>query len=323
MFAPCAQCGRIAADGDRFCAGCGVKLASVCRHCDHPLPSDAAFCPSCGASVADDIRPAPLEDRRRVSVLFIDLINFTPYVERSDPEVVRAMQTAFFSTARRVIGQYGGVVEKYIGDAVMALFGAPVATETDALRCVRAGLELQRVLARFAPGGEAQGGTTELQFRVGVATGEALVDLTAAHDGGQAIVAGDVVNTAARLQSVAPPGGVLVCGATYALTKTTIEYEAREPVVLRGRSSPTEVWLALAPVQHPPPDREHDATPLIDREHELGLLINALQRCVRDRVPQVAPLLGPAGLGKSRLVPELRRYAERHIDETLTLRPGR
>lgn len=233
------------------------------------------------------------------------------------------MQTAFFSTARRVIGQYGGVVEKYIGDAVMALFGAPVATETDALRCVRAGLELQRVLARFAPGGEAQGGTTELQFRVGVATGEALVDLTAAHDGGQAIVTGDVVNTAARLQSVAPPGGVLVCGATYALTKTTIEYEAREPVVLRGRSSPTEVWLALAPVQHPPPDREHDATPLIDREHELGLLINALQRCVRDRVPQVVTLLGQAGIGKSRLVRELRRYAERHIDEPLTWRTGR
>ncbi len=158
------------------------------------------------------------EDRRRVSVLFVDLIDFTPYAERADPEQVRAMQTGFFSAARRVVGQYGGVVEKYIGDAVMALFGAPVATETDPLRCVRAGLELQRVLARFAPEGADAAG---MRFRVGVATGEALVDVAAARDGGQAIVAGDVVNTASRLQSSAPPGGVLVCGNTHALTKDT------------------------------------------------------------------------------------------------------
>ncbi len=119
---------------------------------------------------------ADREDRRRVSVLFVDLIDFTPYVERADPELVRGMQTGFFTAARRVVGQYGGVVEKYIGDAVMALFGAPVATETDALRCVRAGLELQRVLARFTPGG-TNGNGDGMRFRVGVATGEALVDV--------------------------------------------------------------------------------------------------------------------------------------------------
>lgn len=151
------------------------------------------------------------------------------------------MQTGFFSAARRVVGQYGGVVEKYIGDAVMALFGAPVATETDALRCVRAGLELQRVLTRFAPTG-----ADALRFRVGVATGEALVDVAAARDGGQAIVAGDVVNTASRMQSVAPPGGVLVCGVTHALTRDAIRYSEQPPVTLRGRSTTTEVWLALS-----------------------------------------------------------------------------
>ncbi|AVT33753.1 adenylate/guanylate cyclase domain-containing protein [Plantactinospora sp. BC1] len=321
MSATCTRCGRISAVGDRYCGGCGTELTSACPHCDQPLAADAAFCTACGKPrPAQPGRPAvmPQEDRRRVSVLFVDLIDFTPYVERADPELVRGMQTAFFSAARRVIGQYGGVVEKYIGDAVMALFGAPVATETDPLRCVRAGLELQRVLTRFTPTG-----SDHLRFRVGVATGEALVDVAAARDGGQAIVAGDVVNTASRMQSVAPPGGVLVCGTTYALTRDAIRYSEQAPVTLRGRSSPTEVWLALAPVDRQPPDREPDTTPLIDREHELGLLVNALHRSMRDRLPQMVTVLGHAGIGKSRLVRELFRHTERLTDEPLTWRVGR
>ncbi|GIJ68687.1 hypothetical protein Voc01_036040 [Virgisporangium ochraceum] len=236
-------------------------------------------------------------------MLFVDLIDFTPYVERTDPEQVRDLQTAFFAAARRVITQYGGVVEKYIGDAVMALFGAPVATETDAVKCVRAGLELQRVLDRYADGG--------LRCRVGVTTGEALVDVAAARDGGQAIVAGDVVNIAARLQSVAPPGGVLVSGATYAATKSVIRYAAQPPVTLRGRSQPTEVWLAIAPMQRVHPDREIGATPLVNRTHELALLVNALDRAVADRIPQVVTVLGHAGIGKSRLVRELYQHSQR------------
>lgn len=236
-------------------------------------------------------------------MLFVDLIDFTPYVERTDPEQVRDLQTAFFAAARRVITQYGGVVEKYIGDAVMALFGAPVATETDAVKCVRAGLELQRVLDRYSDGG--------LRCRVGVTTGEALVDVAAARDGGQAIVAGDVVNIAARLQSVAPPGGVLVSGATYAATKSVIRYAAQPPVTLRGRSAPTEVWLAIAPMQRVHPDREIGATPLVNRTHELALLVNALDRAVTDRIPQVVTVLGHAGIGKSRLVRELYQHSQR------------
>jgi class 3 adenylate cyclase len=293
------------------------------------VAADAAFCTGCGHRIPAGLGPgsAPQEDRRRVSVLFVDLIDFTPYVERADPEVVRSMQTAFFSAARRVVGQYGGVVEKYIGDAVMALFGAPVATETDAVRCVRAGLELQRVLARFVPAtaapepaNDAAGG---MRFRVGVATGEAIVDVTAAHDGGQAIVAGDVVNTASRLQSVAPPGGVLVCGSTHQLTRTAIVYDDQPPVTLRGRSTPTEVWLARAPVQRQHPDREPTPAPLIDREHELGLLVNALHRSLRDRIPQLVTVFGRAGIGKSRLVRELFGHAERLVDQPLTWRTGR
>ncbi|GAA2612947.1 hypothetical protein GCM10010399_49800 [Dactylosporangium fulvum] len=337
----CARCGRQAGEGDRFCGGCGAELSPACVACGRTLSPDAAFCTGCGtprdaAAAARNLSraerpmgratvPIPVprsEDRRRISVLFVDLIDFTPYVERADPELVRELQQSFFSTAREVIGQYGGVVEKYIGDAVMALFGAPVATETDAVRCVRAGLELQRVLARYA--NTAEGSTDRaLRFRVGVATGEALVDVAAARDGGQAIVAGDVVNTASRLQSLAPPGGVLVCGSTYALTKSSIRYEAQPPAVLRGRSTPTEVWLALAPLRRNHPDREAGSTPLVNRTHELSLLVNALHRGLRERTPQLVTVLGHAGIGKSRLVHELFLHAERLFDAPVAWRTGR
>ncbi|WJK43970.1 adenylate/guanylate cyclase domain-containing protein [Solwaraspora sp. WMMA2056] len=320
MAAPCEKCGRTAADTDRFCGGCGAPLTAICAHCDRPLPADANFCTSCGQpqGARRTVTEPSHEDRRRVSVLFIDLINFTPYAERADPEQVRRTQTAYFAVVRRVVGQYGGVVEKYIGDAVMALFGAPVATENDAVRCVRTGLDLRRALDDFTDGaGEG------LRFRIGVATGEALVDIAAARDGGQAFVAGDVVVTASRLQSAAPPGGLLVCGVTHALTRDAIRYDAQPTVTLRGRSSPTEVWLALAPLRPPPVDRQTDATPLIDREHELGLLVNALYRSIREQRPQVLTVLGQAGIGKSRLVRELLRHTERMVDQPVTWRIGR
>jgi class 3 adenylate cyclase len=267
--------------------------------------------------------PTPSEDRRRISVLFVDLIDFTPYAERADPEIVRELQKDFFATARNVISQYGGVVEKYIGDAVMALFGAPVATETDAVRCVRAGLELQRVLSRFAASDDAASGERSLRFRVGVATGEAIVDVAAARDGGQAIVAGDVVNTASRLQSLAPPGGVLICGTTYALVKSSINCAAQPPVTLRGRSTPTEVWLALAPLRRNHPARETGSTPLVNRTHELSLLVNALHRALRERTPQLVTVLGHAGIGKSRLVHELFQHAQQLFDARVAWRTGR
>ncbi|MGY0233594.1 AAA family ATPase [Longispora urticae] len=313
----CTQCGRPGADDDKFCGGCGKSLSLDCANCGRTLKPDAQFCTGCGTAAGDGDPPGQQtahEDRRRVSVLFVDLIDSTPYAERVDPEQVRAMQHKFFGTARRVIRQHGGVVEKYIGDAVMALFGAPVATETDPLRCVRAGLELQRALIHEAP-------DAGLRFRVGIVTGEALVDVAAARDGGQAIVAGDVVNTAARLQTSAPPGGVLVCGVTYAATRDAVRYAEQAPLNLRGRSVATEVWLAEAPVRRRPPE-EFDHTPLIDREHELSLLTNALHRAVSERTPQLVTVLGRAGIGKSRLVRELYTHTQRILDAPVAWRTG-
>ena len=248
-------------------------------------------------------------------MLFVDAVSWTPFSERSDPETVRVRQSGFFATVRRIVRQYGGVVEKYVGDAVMVLFGAPVSTETDAVRCVRAGLDVQRALARDTEGsGEA--------FRVGIATGDALVDVAAAHDGGQAILAGDVVNTAFRLQAAAPPGGVLIDAATRAATHTEIRSAEQEPLNLRGRSAPTEAWLALAPVQHLPDERS-DAIAMVGRDHELGLLTGALRHVIDERSPQLVTILGRAGIGKSRLVRELYQHAIALVDTKVAWRSGR
>ena len=256
-------------------------------------------------------------DRRRVSVLFIDVVQFTSYAEGADPEQVRALQNDYFTTVRRIIGQYGGVVEKYIGDAAMALFGAPVATENDPLRCVRAALELQRVLPR-----QARVEAANLRFRVGIATGEALVDVSAARDGGQAIVAGDVVNSGARLQELAPAGGIFIDENTHAATRGDIEYVEQPPAVLRGRSRPSRLWLAVAARRVRPGDLAAEPTPMVDREHERGLLINALHRTVRNHTPQLVTIFGAAGIGKSRLLRELARHAATITDPPICWRVG-
>ena len=275
-----------------------------------------AFCTNCGNSLTE---PPALsqEDRRRVSVLFLDMVWFTTYAERADPEQVRSIQNEYFTTARRAVRQYGGVVEKYIGDAVMALFGAPVATENDPLRCVRAGLEIQRMLPR-----QARIAAAGLGFRVGIASGEALVDLSAARDGGQAIVAGDVVNTAARLQALAPPGGVYLDEDTYKAVRSDVDCIEQEPVTLRGRSVRSRVWLAGAPRHHRPGELSAEPTPMVDREHERGMLITALHRTVRTRVPQLVTIFGAPGIGKSRLIRELARHAAAITDEPVCWRVG-
>ncbi|HEX6077958.1 MAG TPA: adenylate/guanylate cyclase domain-containing protein [Micromonosporaceae bacterium] len=275
-----------------------------CPNCSAVVAPGLGYCTSCGQPIGDPADRAGVgrQERRTVSLLFVDLVGFSGMAEQLDPEDVRRLQVDYFATASAVIHRYGGLIEKYIGDAVMAVFGVPVETEHDASRAVLAGLTLQRELSA-----RPLAGRYRMRTRVGVATGEVLVDLDMARDAGQALVSGDAVATAARLQQHAPPGGVLVSTATHRATMETVRYD--DPPVrvsLAGRSSPMQAWLATAPIDRQEPE-DDEATSFVGRQQELDVLVGVLRRCVRDNQPQLVSVVGAHGLGKSRLARELRR----------------
>ncbi|MEH1102918.1 adenylate/guanylate cyclase domain-containing protein, partial [Micromonospora sp. CPCC 205561] len=245
--------------------------------------------------------PVP-EERRLVTVLFADIVGSTALVDRLDPEDVRALQRAYFDTVAGVLHRWHGVVEKYVGDAVMALFGARRSDGFDAYRAVRAALEIQRALDR-----RTLPGAPRLRVRVGVATGEALVELAGARDGGHGAASGAVITTAARLQEYAPPGGVAICAATHRATVGLVDQRRVPPVALAGRALPVDVWHATGPAR-PGPAR-HDG-PLIGRRRELATARDLIVRAVRERGPRWLSLVGPAGSGRSRLLHELTRAVD-------------
>lgn len=266
---------------------------SVCATCGHENPEDARFCNGCGATLG--VVAAPREERKVVSVVFADLVGSTAMAEQSDPEDVRAMLAAHYERVRGQLERFGGTVEKFIGDAVVAIFGAPVVHEDDAERAVRAALAI-RDAAR-------EGG---VQLRVAVNTGEALVSIDARPAEGQGMVAGDVVNTAARIQSVAPVNGVLVGEATYRATAHLIEYRSAEPVQAKGKSQPVVVWEAVAPRQRFGSDVDQaPIAALVGRDREVDVLRGALARARQELEPQLVTVIGVPGIGKSRLVAEL------------------
>jgi len=184
----------------------------------------------------------PVEERKVVSVLFADLVGFTAHSERADPEDVRELLRPYHSRAKREIERLGGTVEKFVGDAVMGVFGAPTAHEDDAVRAVTAALGIVEAIAELNEGRPG----AELALRAAVNTGEAVVELSAHPERGESMVAGDVVNTAARLQEVAPLDGVVVGELTYRTTRDSIEYEELEPASLKGKAEPVHVWRAIA-----------------------------------------------------------------------------
>ncbi|WP_410809063.1 AAA family ATPase [Micromonospora sp. 067-2] len=234
-----------------------------------------------------------------MTVLFADIVGSTALVDRLDPEDVRALQRAYFDTVAGVLHRWHGVVEKYVGDAVMALFGARQSDGFDAYRAVRAGLEIQAALDRRQMVGDIR-----LRVRVGVATGEVMVDLGGAVSGGHGVASGAVITSAARLQEYAPPGAVALCAVTARATAGLIAQRQLAPVPVAGRVPPMSVWHAVGPVR-PGADR-HDG-PLIGRRRELATVRDQLSRAVREHTPRWVSLVGPTGSGRSRLLHELTR----------------
>ena len=242
---------------------------------------------------------SPREERKIVSVLFVDLVGFTARSELLDPEDVRAIQTPYFQRVRAEIEACGGTVEKFVGDAVMGVFGAPVAHGDDPERAVRAALAILDGVAELNEG-EAE---LDLQVRVAVNTGEAIVALDAEAAQGEGLVAGDVVNTASRLQALAPVNGILVGEETYRSTRSIVEYRPLDPVTLKGKSSPVPAWLAVDAPAPPGERRAHDA-PIVGRDHELAVLGRIWEQTVAEQRPHVVTVFGPAGIGKTRLAVE-------------------
>jgi class 3 adenylate cyclase/tetratricopeptide (TPR) repeat protein len=283
----------------------------VCPECRRENPADARFCSACGTR----LEPAPREareERKVVSVLFADLVGFTSQAERLDPEDVRATLSPYYTRLRGELERHGGTVEKFIGDAVMAVFGAPVAHEDDPERAVRAGLAIRDSIVEDG----------RLQVRVAVTTGEALVTLGASPAEGEGMVAGDVVNTAARLQSAAPVNGVLVDDTTYRATRQRIDYRDAEPVQAKGKAEPVAVWEAREARSRFGVDVDQTGAAFVGRRRELDFLTDTLARAREERSPQLVTLVGVPGIGKSRLVYELSRVADAE-EELIFWRQGR
>jgi class 3 adenylate cyclase/tetratricopeptide (TPR) repeat protein len=290
----------------------------TCPACGRENPDDARFCGSCGSPLADT-SAATREERKVITVLFADLVGFTSRSERLDPEDVRATLTPYFARLREELERRVGTVEKFIGDAVMAVFGAPATHEDDPERAVRAALAIRDAIAEM----NEQEPELDLHVRIGINTGEALVSLGANPLQGEGMAAGDVVNTAARLQSAAPVDGILVGEATRRATERAIDYREHEPVEAKGKTDPVEAWEALEARSHYGIDltRRVD-TSLVGRERELALLRDALDRARHQDEPQLVTLVGEPGIGKSRLVHELSVHIE-HMPDLITWRQGR
>jgi class 3 adenylate cyclase/tetratricopeptide (TPR) repeat protein len=309
---PCPSCGTENEAGRKFCHECGGRLTLGCPSCGASNTPGAKFCGECGFAMAQtDATPpqAPATpsgaERRVVTVLFADLVGFTAISESRDAEDVRELLGRYFETSREIVERYGGTVEKFIGDAVMAVWGAPVAREDDAERAVRAALDLVDAAQRI--GQEA--GVSELALRAGVLTGEAAVTIGATDQG---MVAGDLVNTASRLQSVAPAGIVLVGDSTQRATAEAIAFEPAGEQLLKGKAAPVPAFRALRVVAKRGGAGRSDQLepPFVGRDSELRLIKDFYHATARERGVRLVSVLGQAGIGKSRLAWEFLKYID-------------
>ncbi len=307
----CPNCATENEQGKKYCTECGTSLARTCPSCESPISGEEKFCGECGAPLqaapsAPAATPAsPASERRLVSVLFADLAGFTSLSESRDHEDVRELLSRYFDACRTLIERYGGTVEKFIGDAVMAVWGAPVATEDDAERAVRAALDL--VAAVQALGDEVA--VSQLRARAGVLTGEATVTVGA---DGEGMVAGDLVNTASRIQVAAAPGTVYVGEGTRRATEQAVVYEPAGDHELPGKSGLVPLWRALRVVSGARGALKAEGleAPFVGRGRELRLLKDLYHATAEGRTAHLVSVTGIAGIGKSRLAWEFFKYID-------------
>jgi class 3 adenylate cyclase len=311
----CAQCGSENASSQRFCGSCGAALSQACPSCGRPNPGSFRFCGSCGAALEarTPLERPQAEERRWATVLFADLSGFTTLAERMDPEDLRAMVDRCMGLIGDIIARFGGTVTGVMGDGIMAVFGAPVAHEDDAERAVRCALELQTCAAEHA---EEFG---QLQLRVGVNTGELMFAPVGGGGKRELTGIGDTTNTASRLQSVAPRGGILVGAETFRGSRRAIRYEKVSPVEVKGKAEPVPAWLALEAITGPA-ERPVSLVPMVGRQAELDLLRRIWERTLTGRRPHLVTLLGAPGIGKTRLC---REFEERVCDAGVRSLHGR
>jgi len=272
---------------------------AACPRCGHENADDARFCSSCGASLR--AAAPPQEQRKVVTILFCDLVGSTAIGESTDPEALRTRMRGYFEDLRAILERHGGTVEKFVGDAVMAVFGIPVAHEDDALRAVRAAAEMHAAVAEHG-----------LEARIGVNTGEVVVG-----GEGETLVTGDPVNVAARLEQAAAPGEILIGDETRLLVRDAVSVEPIDPLALKGKSQPVHAFRLVEVLADAAPVARHLETPLVGRERERQRLWRDYEDAVADRTCRLFTLLGPAGIGKSRLVAD---FLERVVDDADVLR---
>jgi len=300
----CGACGAENRPGRKFCAACGAALGVPCPACGAENQPGEHFCGECGARLGEAAAPprveAPTAERRLVSVLFVDLVGFTAASEGRDAEETRDLLSRYFELARTLIHRYGGTVEKFIGDAVMAVWGAPVANEDDAERAVRAALDLVAAVGELDP---------HLRARAGVLTGEAAVTVGAE---GQGMVAGDLVNTASRIQSAAEASTVLVGESTKQATEAAITYEDAGLHELKGKAEPVELYRALRVIGGRAGALRSAGLepPFVGRERELRLVKELFHATADERRAQLVSVVGIAGIGKTRLSWEFEKYQD-------------
>ncbi len=270
----------------------------ICGQCGEDNPARARFCLACGAPIAAAPKRAA---RKTVTVLFSDVKDSTPLGERLDPEAARGVMNRFFADVRGVIERHGGTVEKYIGDAVMAVFGTPTVHEDDPLRAVRAATEIRTELAELNSELEERWGI-HLSIRTGINTGRVVAGDPATR---QTFVTGDAVNVASRLEHAAGPGEILIGDPTYRLVRDAVLVEPVEPLDLKGKADPIDAWRVLGVVSGAPAVARRLDSPLVGRERELTMLRHAYERAAGDKTCQFVTILGAAGAGKSRLAAEL------------------